>query len=121
MIGAAAGVGGSLWARRTVRRSIERHLPDRVASEARARISGAAGEVRAAIGEGRVAMAEREAELRARLLQPPGAVPPGRGDVIEARSLDAGPLDPDRLDEGRPGPRRVGVVRGIGPGPATHG
>jgi hypothetical protein len=103
-------VGGSLWAQRKVRRSAARYLPDQVASAARARVERTADDLRAAIGEGRAAMVEREAELRARLPRDPRALPPGHGEVIEARSFD----QRDRVVANARGPE---AGRGISRGP----
>jgi hypothetical protein len=89
-LGAVAGVGGSMWARRSVRRGIKRYQPEQLGAAARARLARATDEVRAAIGEGREAMVEREAELRARLPYSPLS---GQGEVIEARALDPAPSD----------------------------
>jgi hypothetical protein len=96
MLGAAAGVGGSIWAQRRVRRSVARYLPEQVTAEARARMARTAEDLRAAVGEGRTAMAEREAELRASLPRHPKALPPGRGQIIEARAVN---LEREELEE----------------------
>lgn len=61
------GCGSSLWVMRTVRRTVERLMPNRLAREAVAGARSAGGEIRAALDEGRHAMREREAELRAEI------------------------------------------------------
>jgi hypothetical protein len=60
-LGAGVGVGGTLWARRTVRQRIDRYRVDRLWPQ------GLSRDVRAAVAEGRDAMRQREAELRAQL------------------------------------------------------
>lgn len=68
--GAVLGAGGSIWAQQALRRRVRRLRPDSLARRAveGARTLGA--DVGGALGEGRQAMREREAELRARLGQP---------------------------------------------------
>jgi hypothetical protein len=113
LFGAAAGVGGSIWAQRKIRRQVARYLPDQVVSDARARVARTTDDVRAAVAEGRAAMVEREAELRAQLRGETGKRPPGRGEVIEARSFELGA---DAAGNGsaaahRGRPRRLQAVR----------
>lgn len=86
LLGAVVGVGGSMWARRRVRRTVERYLPGQLGHRARQRLSIAGGDLRAAIDEGREAMTEREAELSARFADRMIAEPVRRGRVIEAGS-----------------------------------
>lgn len=61
------GCGSSLWVMRTVRRTVERLMPRRLTQDAVAGARSASLEIRAAIDEGRSAMREREAELRAEI------------------------------------------------------
>jgi hypothetical protein len=61
------GSASSLWAMRALRRTVERFTPHRVAQDAVAGARSAGSEIRAAIDEGRAAMREREAELRAEI------------------------------------------------------
>ena len=61
------GCGSSLWVMRTVRRTLERLTPHRLTQDAIAGARSATNEVKAAIDEGRQAMREREAELRAEI------------------------------------------------------
>jgi len=65
--GLAAGFGSSFWLMRTVRRTIERLTPQRLTRDAVAGARSVGTELRAAVDEGRVAMHEREAELRAEI------------------------------------------------------
>ncbi len=63
LVGATAGLGGSYWFQRRVRQAVDRFAPDNVQAD-----------VRAALTEGRTAMQQREAELRARY-RPTGPQP----------------------------------------------
>lgn len=58
------GVGASFWVRRRVRDTVGRYQPQRVSGEVVAAVHRLGDDVRAAVHEGRVAMREREAELR---------------------------------------------------------
>jgi hypothetical protein len=97
-LGALAGVGGSIWAQRRVRQAVDRVMPAQLGHELRRRVGRVSADVRASLGEGRTAMAEREAELRARLPDGVTALPgirqSGRGRVIDVE------------DRGRPGSDR---------------
>ncbi len=64
--GAAMGAGSAFWAKRKVVRTVERYLPDELARRAGESARGVGRTVRVAATEGRTAMREREAELRAR-------------------------------------------------------
>lgn len=66
-IGLSIGFGTSYWTVRYVRRTIERYTPERLADDAGRMARSVAADLRAAAREGRVAMREREAELRAEL------------------------------------------------------
>jgi len=55
-VGLTIGYGTSFWLMRTVRRTVERFTPRSVGAE-----------VRAALEDGRAAMRQREAELRAEI------------------------------------------------------
>ncbi len=65
--GLAAGFGSSFWLMRTVRRTIERLTPQRLTQDAVAGARSVGTELKAALDEGRLAMREREAELRAQI------------------------------------------------------
>ena len=64
--GMALGVGTSFWAQRKVKSVMARYSPAGVGNVAVTRAKEWPGHFRVAIQEGRVAMREREAELRAR-------------------------------------------------------
>ncbi len=63
--GAAVGLGSSVWAGRKVKRAANRFMPEQVQREVGDRARRIGRDVRAAATEGRTAMREREAELRA--------------------------------------------------------
>jgi hypothetical protein len=69
--GATAGFGGAMWVRRRIRRAVRRYAPENVRADATASVRRMGAGVRDAVTEGRSAMREREAELRAELR--PGA------------------------------------------------
>ena len=64
-VGLMAGFGSSFWLMRTVRRTVERFTPQRLSQDAMAGARNVGSELRAALDEGRTAMHQREAELRA--------------------------------------------------------
>ncbi len=66
-IGLTIGYGTSFWLMRTVRRTVERLTPERVTQDVMAGAKSFGAELRAALEEGRAAMREREAELRAEI------------------------------------------------------
>ena len=65
--GATAGFGGAIWIRRRIRRTVRRYAPEQLQSEAAASVRRLGWDVRDAVVEGRSAMRQREAELRAEL------------------------------------------------------
>jgi hypothetical protein len=69
--GATAGFGGAIWIRRRIRHTVRRYAPEQLQAEATASVRRLGWDVRDAVVEGRSAMREREAELRAELR--PGA------------------------------------------------
>lgn len=70
-VGLGVGFGTSFRLMRAMRRTVARFTPERVTQDALAGARSLGGEVRAALDEGRVAMREREAELRAELAPRP--------------------------------------------------
>ena len=69
--GATAGLGGAIWVRHRIRRTVRRYAPEQLQAEAAASVRRLGWDVRDAVVEGRSAMRQREAELRAELR--PGA------------------------------------------------
>jgi hypothetical protein len=71
MMGMGFGASASVWAQRRLKRWARSYTPPEVASRAAQRTTQAAertaGELRTALSEGRQAMRQREAELRADL------------------------------------------------------
>lgn len=67
LIGAGFGFGVSFWVVRTVRQTVERYAPERVSADLAGAMRALGQDIRAAVAEGRVAMHEREAELRAEI------------------------------------------------------
>ena len=65
MVGAGFGFGMSFWLMRFVRETVERYGPQRVTADVRAAFTRFGQDLRAALAEGRTAMHEREAELKA--------------------------------------------------------
>jgi len=64
-VGLVGGFGSSFWLMRTVRRTMERFTPQRLTRNAAAGARTVGTELKAARDEGRAAMRQREAELRA--------------------------------------------------------
>lgn len=77
MVGAGFGFGVSFWLMRFVRDAVARYTPERVSGDLAAAVRGLGEDLRAAVAEGREAMREREAELRAQLEAPRPARPVG--------------------------------------------
>ena len=67
LVGAGFGFGVSFWFMRLVRETIERYSPERVSADLAGALRGFGADLRAAVAEGREAMREREAELRAQM------------------------------------------------------
>ncbi|MGV3759372.1 MAG: hypothetical protein ACO1PW_07475 [Actinomycetota bacterium] len=65
VIGAGFGFGVSFWLMRFVRETAARYTPERVSADLADALRSFGGDLRAAVAEGREAMREREAELRA--------------------------------------------------------
>jgi hypothetical protein len=84
VVGAGFGFGVSFWMTRWMRETVARYMPERVSSDVNAALRKLGKDLQRAIDEGRAAMREREAELRARLddrhpaLPPAPALPPQR-------------------------------------------
>jgi hypothetical protein len=65
--GATAGLGGAVWVRRRIRRTVRRYAPEQLRADTTASVRRLGSSVRDAVAEGRSGMREREAELRADL------------------------------------------------------
>ncbi len=66
-VGLTAGFGSSFWLMRTVRKTVERLTPQRLSQDAVAGARSIGAELKTALDEGRIAMRQREAELRAEI------------------------------------------------------
>jgi hypothetical protein len=64
-IGLGLGFGMSFWLMRFIRETVDRYRPERVSQDLAGAISKLGDDLRSAVREGRMAMAEREEELRA--------------------------------------------------------
>jgi hypothetical protein len=67
LVGAGFGFGVAFWLMRFVRSTVERWSPERVSSDLAGALRSFGDDLREAVAEGREAMREREAELRAEL------------------------------------------------------
>ena len=67
LVGVGFGFGVSFWFMRFVRSTVERYSPERVSEDLAGAVRAFGQDIRAAVAEGREAMREREAELRAEL------------------------------------------------------
>ncbi len=65
LIGMGLGFGASFWLMRFVKETLARYSPERVSTDLAGAVKGLGMDLRSAVDEGRVAMREREAELRA--------------------------------------------------------
>ena len=65
LVGAGFGFGVSFWIMRFVKQTMERYSPERVSDDLASAIRSFGADIRAAAAEGRMAMREREEELRA--------------------------------------------------------
>lgn len=65
LVGAGFGFGVSFWLMRFVKQTIERYSPERVSDDLSSALRAFGQDLRAAVAEGRMAMREREEELRA--------------------------------------------------------
>lgn len=65
VVGVGFGFGMSFWLMRFLRETVDRYRPERVSQDLAGAVSKLGDDLRAAVREGRLAMAEREEELRA--------------------------------------------------------
>jgi hypothetical protein len=70
VIGASFGFGVSFWLTRAVKETVARYSPERVGTDVAGALRAFGQDLRAAVAEGRQAMREHEASLRAELAQP---------------------------------------------------
>jgi hypothetical protein len=66
-VGMAIGFGTSFWVYRLVRQTLDRYRPEHVAENVAQSLRGLRADLRDALAEGREAMRQAEAELRADL------------------------------------------------------
>lgn len=64
-IGLGLGFGMSFWLMRFIRETVDRYRPERVSQDLAGAIAKLGDDLRGAVREGRLAMVEREEELRA--------------------------------------------------------
>lgn len=81
LIGLGFGFGMSFWFMRFIRETVDRYRPERVSQDLAGAISKLGDDLRAAVREGRMAMAEREEELRAEVETARSARRPGVIDL----------------------------------------
>lgn len=65
LVGVGFGFGMSFWVMRFVKETAARYGPERVSADLSNAIKGLGADLRLAVADGREAMREREAELRA--------------------------------------------------------
>jgi hypothetical protein len=65
VVGAGFGFGVSFWLMRFVRETVNRYTPERVSSDLAGALRAFGTDLRAAVADGRDAMREREAAIRA--------------------------------------------------------
>ena len=65
MLGMGFGFGTSFWVMRFVKETAARYSPERVSADLTGAIKGLGTDLRLAVADGRAAMHEREAQLRA--------------------------------------------------------
>ena len=66
-VGMAIGLGTSFWLYRVMRQTLDRYRPEQVVDTAARALRGIRDDLVAAVAEGREAMRQAEAELRAEL------------------------------------------------------
>ena len=67
LVGVGFGFGMSFWFMRFMRETVQRYSPERVSGDLADAMRGFGKDLRAAVADGRAAMREREAEIRAEL------------------------------------------------------
>jgi hypothetical protein len=89
-MGAVAGAGASMWAQRRLRRTLDEHQGVKLSVQAAAKARRWGADVRDALAEGRDAMAEREADLKAEMDGRLVPIHGGDRPVVAARSAHRG-------------------------------
>jgi hypothetical protein len=67
LVGVGFGFGASFWMMRFVKETMARYSPERVSADLAGAVKGLGTDIRLAVADGREAMREREAALRAEL------------------------------------------------------
>lgn len=67
IVGAGFGFGVSFWLMRFLKETVERYRPERVSADLAGALTQFGKDLRGAVAEGRLAMQEREAELKSEL------------------------------------------------------
>lgn len=67
VVGVGLGFGASFWLMRVVRETAARYTPERLSADLADAVRTLGKDIRIAVADGRLAMREREAELRAEL------------------------------------------------------
>jgi hypothetical protein len=67
LVGVGFGFGASFWMMRFVKETMARYSPERVSADLAGAVKGLGTDLRLAVADGREAMREREAALRAEL------------------------------------------------------
>jgi hypothetical protein len=70
VVGASFGFGLSFWLTRVVKETVARYTPERVSNDLAGALRAFGQDLRAAVADGRDAMREQEAALRAELAEP---------------------------------------------------
>jgi hypothetical protein len=70
VVGASFGFGLSFWLTRVVKETVARYTPERVTNDLAGALRAFGQDLRAAVADGREAMREQEAALRAELAEP---------------------------------------------------
>ncbi len=70
VVGVGFGFGVSFWLMRFIKETVERYSPERVSADLTGALKAFGSDLRAAAAEGRLAMREREEELRSEVETP---------------------------------------------------
>ena len=67
VVGAGFGFGVSFWLMRFMRETVDRYRPEKVSADLAGALTAFGKDLRAAVSEGRLAMQERESEIKSEL------------------------------------------------------